>query len=84
MSCYPCFADFVDLVTPRKFEVVQKETLITFKNAIEITKNQFGRYLYAFREIYQDDKMLLDILTDIDNKSYPERLDVLTIPPMSH
>jgi hypothetical protein len=28
--------------------------------------------------------MLLDTLTDIDNKSYPERLDVLTIPPMSH
>lgn len=84
IACYPCFADFVDLVTPRKFEVVQKDALITFKNAIEITKNQFGRYLYAFREIYQDDKMLLDILTDIDNKSYPERLDVLTIPPMSH
>lgn len=84
IACYPCFADFVDLVTPRKFEVVQKQNLITFEKAIEITKNQFGRYLYAFREIYQDDKMLLDILTNIDNKSYPERLDVLTIPPMSH
>lgn len=84
IACYPCFADFVQSVPPRKFEIIERENLISWNKAIEITKKQFGRYLYAFRDVIQDDTLLLDILTDIENRSYPERLDKLTIPKMQH
>lgn len=85
LACYPCFQVFnVGNIPLNKLENIQRENLISFEKALEITRNQFGRYLYAFRDIVKDDTKLLDMLTDIDNKSYPERLDKLTIPPMSH
>jgi phage replication initiation protein len=84
LASYPCFHVFDSVQQPRQFEVVEREKKITFDHAIAITKKQFGRYLNFFREVYNDDKLLLDILTDIDNKTVPERIDALTIPKMSH
>lgn len=84
LASYPCFHIFDNQNNVKNLERIQRQNLISFLQAIEITKHQFGRYLYAFRDIFKDDKKLLDVLTNIENKSYPERLDVLTIPTMTH
>lgn len=84
LASYPCFHVFDDEQNPQKFDTVEKEQLITFDRALEITKHQFGRYIHFFRQVYKDDKLTLDVLTDINNKSVPERIDLLTIPKMYH
>lgn len=84
LASYPCFHVFDDEQKPEKLQVIEKEQLITFTRALEITKRQFGRYIHFFRNVYQDDKLTLDILTDIKDKSVPERIDLLTIPKMLH
>lgn len=81
MAAYPCFFIFgedQDFIS--RFEKREKEEYITFDKAIEIVKTQYGRYLHFFRQCYQNDSKLLDILTDIQNKNVPERLNILTIP----
>lgn len=85
LKSYPCFYIFnKQNVTGAKFERIQKQELISMTKAISITKHQFGRFLYAFRKEFSkhglNDKDLLDILTDIENKKYPDKLDILTIP----
>ena len=57
-----------------------KNEMLTYDQALALVKKQDGRYLHFFRQCYQDDKVLLDELTDIGNKNIPERLDMLTIP----
>lgn len=81
LASYPCFEQMDEQDTPRKkFERIKRTQKLTFEQAMEITKHQFGRYINAFRDVYADDNALLNELTDINNKHYPERLNVLTIP----
>ena len=67
-----------------KFERIEKEKQIAFVTAVAIFRKQYGRYLYCFRKELSnygmDDTALLDFLTDIENKKYPERLNILSIP----
>lgn len=84
LASYPCFHIFDGQTDISKFERIEKQDLMTFDQAIDILKNQYGRYLYFFRQVYDDDSALLDILTDIKNKAVPERIDPLTIPKLSH
>lgn len=80
IASYPCFYLIDENEQDRRFEVRDKQEQLTFANAIELVKRQYGRYLHLFRNCFCDDKVLLDILTDISNKAYPERLNYLTIP----
>lgn len=86
LAAYPCFHIFDDKHEHQRatFERIDRQNLITFAHALDITKHQFGRYLYAFRAEFVKhgltDSALLDVLTQLDNKAYPERLDALTIP----
>lgn len=80
IASYPCFKVFDDELNPDKFVVIDREKIITFDRALEITRHQFGRYINFFRQVFGDDTKTLDILTDIENKSPPERIDLLTIP----
>lgn len=84
LASYPCFHIFDDQENALRFERIEKQNLITFDQAMSILKHQYGRYVNFFRDVYQDDKTLLDEITDIENKNYPERIDPLTIPQMSH
>lgn len=84
LASYPCFHIFDNQDDVNKFERVEKQNLMTFEQALELVKHQYGRYLYFFRTVYDDDSELLDILTDIENTKVPERIDPLTIPQMSH
>ena len=81
---YPCFSIFEFEGEVKKFERIDKQDLMTWQQAIELVKTQYGRYLYFFRDIFDDDSALLDVLTDIENKAVPERIDTLTIPKLSH
>ncbi len=86
LSAYPCFHvfDHQQKIESDFFERVEREKSISFTKAFAITQHQFGRYLYCFRKEFEkhglDDKSLLDLLTDIENKQYPERLNALSIP----
>lgn len=84
LASYPCFHIFDGQTDVNKFDRVEKQNLMTFDQAVEILKNQYGRYLHFFRQVYDDDTALLDLLTDIKNKAVPERIDPLTIPKLSH
>lgn len=81
LASYPCFNLIdKDCDNSNRFDARDKDEFITFDNALNILKRQYGRYLHFFRMCYQDDKELLDILTDIPNLAVPNRLDILTIP----
>lgn len=80
LASYPCFHVFDNQEKAKKFERIKQDQSISFERAVEITQHQFGRYLYAFRDIVQDDTAVLDMLMPKKNKFYPDRLDRLTIP----
>lgn len=80
VAAYPCFYLIEEDTPLDKYEVRDKNELITFAQAIRLVQRQYGRYIHFFRQCFDDDKILMDILTDIPNKSCPEKLDVLTIP----
>lgn len=85
LASYPCFNLIdKDCDDSNRFDARDKDEFITFDNALNILKRQYGRYLHFFRMCYQDDKELLDILTDIPNLAVPNRLDILTIPRQFH
>ena len=81
---YPCFSIFEFEGEARKFERIEQQDLMTWDQAIELVKNQYGRYLHFFRDVFENDTALLDVLTDIKNTAVPERIDALTIPKLSH
>lgn len=81
---YPCFSIFEFEGETRKFERIDKQNLMTWQQAIDLVKTQYGRYLHFFRDVFDDDTALLDVLTDIKNTAVPERIDALTIPKLSH
>lgn len=80
VASYPCFYLIEEDTYFNSYLSRDKSELITFIQAVNLIKKQYGRYINFFRETFLDDKLLLDILTDIPNKSPPEKLDVLTIP----
>ncbi|MEB3767726.1 replication initiation factor domain-containing protein [Acinetobacter sp. MD2] len=87
LAAYPCFHTFDNQMQPLKFETIKKTAEITWEKAISVTRHQFGKYLSAFRSFYEDDALLLDILTH-DKYDYPDRLKPLyldyskSMPPM--
>lgn len=80
VAAYPCFYIIQEDTPIDKYEVRYNNELITFVQAINLVKKQYGRYINFFRGCFNDDGLLLDTLTDIPNKSPPEKLDILTIP----
>ncbi|MFW2177490.1 MULTISPECIES: replication initiation factor domain-containing protein [unclassified Moraxella] len=85
VKAYPCFHIFDNHdFGEQKLERIEREKLISFDKAIDITRNQFGRYLYAFLTEFKQHGLtaddLLKVLTTDINKKYPERIDMLSIP----
>ncbi len=80
LSAYPCFDVIKTKNNPQTFERKEVTNLITFESMLNNLKKQYGNTISFFRDVYQDDQKLLDILTDIEKKSVPKRLDILTIP----
>ena len=86
LAAYPCFHifDYQSKLPRETLERIEREKLITFARAVDITRHQFGRHLYAFRQEFKkhglSDNDLLTLLTDIDNKKYPDRLSAHSIP----
>lgn len=82
---YPCFKVFDQEYNyqQRKFERLKQAQLITFASGVGTLRHQFGRWINCFRQEFLKrgltDTDLLDLLTDIKNKSYPDRLDPLSI-----
>lgn len=81
---YPCFDVFNFEGKLNKFEVIDKQDLMSWDNSIQLVKTQYGRYIKFFRKVINDDSKLLDMLTDISNNKPPKRIDPLTIPKLTH
>lgn len=81
LAAYKCFHIFDAQRTPVKFEVLRQKSEITWQKAIDITKHQFSKYLKAFRDFYDDDSHVLDLLMPDPqkNEQYPKRLKLLTV-----
>ena len=74
VAAYPCFHALDYSQQPVKLEVIKKTAKIVWDKAISITQHQFGKYIAAIRDFYQDDSIVLDILThEVDE--YPKRLE---------
>lgn len=88
LSAYPCFHAFDAKKKAVKFETIRQKTEIVWEKAIEIVKHQFGKYLHAFREYYNDDGKVLDLLKP-KKLEKPKRLKPLyvdytqSIPPQA-
>lgn len=82
IASYPCFKQLFEnrQISPMKFDLIKRSQCITVDKLIEITKHQHGRNLNALRDLCETDEQLLNLLTDVKNKAYPERLIPLTIP----
>lgn len=80
VAAYPCFYLIEEDTPLDRYDIRRNNELITFSKAIKLVQKQYGRYIHFFRQCFDDDKVLLDILTDIPNKLPPEKLDMLTIP----
>ena len=81
LAAYPCFHIFDAHRKPIKFELLRQKAEITWERALDITKHQFSKYLKAFRDFYDDDSHVLDLLMPDPEKrdQYPKRLKPLTI-----
>lgn len=78
LSCYPCFNVFGDQAKAKKFELIQQSAEISWEKAIAITVHQFGKYIQAFRQFYNDDTHLLDLLKP-KKPGLPKRLKMLDV-----
>ena len=77
IGAYPCFEWLYaqlgdDFLTPSKPEVIKKQSEINWNKAIEITKNQFGKYIRQFAKFY-DPIELIKVLSS-DKNEVPKRL----------
>lgn len=64
VAAYPCLAVLSDKHAPERIEIKKKSANITFEAALEITHRQFGKHIYAFRAVFEDDAALLDRITN--------------------
>lgn len=77
VAAYPCFELFAHSDTPERIAVKQKTAQIVIEACIEVTKNQFGKYLRVFRDLYGD-KETLDLVCNSDKDAWPKRMKPLT------
>lgn len=88
IAAYPCLAFLAHTSTPARMEIRKKTAQVIWQFAVQTTRDQFGRYITAFRQFYQDDSKLLDMLTD-GKTEWPKRLltisqSIETISPGIH
>jgi phage replication initiation protein len=76
ISAYPCFHAMQNAIMPKKMEIIKKTARIVWEKGISTTVHQFGKYIAAFRDYYNDDSLVLDLLTH-EVEEYPKRLEAL-------
>lgn len=63
-----------DNFCPTRIETIKKTMSISFQKSVSVVKRQFGRYLKVFRDIYNDDSEILEMLETEKTDYYPKRL----------
>ncbi|QIZ61746.1 replication protein [Acinetobacter indicus] len=77
LGAYPCFEWLAkqleqDFVTPAKTEIVKKQSQINWDRAMEIVKDQFGKYIRQFSKIIEPQELIQMLSSDKDE--IPKRL----------
>ena len=77
VGAYPCFkwlADQLkqDFITPEKIKTVKKQSEINWDRAIEITKEQFGKYIRQFAKVFEPSELITMLSSSKDE--VPKRL----------
>lgn len=77
---YPYMAEIAQLAganenfCPTRIETIKKTMSISFQKSVHVVKHQFGRYMKVFRDIYNDDSEILEMLVTEKTDYYPKRL----------
>lgn len=77
---YPYMAEIAQYATdkenfcPTRIETIKKTMTISFHKSVQVVQHQFGRYMKVFRDIYQDDSEILEMLVTQKTDYYPKRL----------
>ncbi|MDC5636987.1 replication initiation factor domain-containing protein [Acinetobacter baumannii] len=61
-----------EFAQPEKIEIIKKQSVIEWDKAVDVVKNQFGKYIKQFRKVY-DDSVLLDMISS-EKDDVPKRL----------
>lgn len=65
--------------SPIRIPVIVKNALISVNKSIEIWRKQAGRYIAFYREFFDNDSLILDLLMpQKQKKDYPKRLEYMT------
>lgn len=75
VGAYPCFSLFATKVSPAKICIKKKTADISFEAGLDNVYRQFGKYIYMFRELFGDDKALLDRIAN--TADIPKRFKAL-------
>lgn len=75
LGAYPCLAFLkTELTTPQRIKVKEKTATITFNRALEVLKNQYGKYITFMRNHFDNDELLLSKISHSDKNIVPKRL----------
>ena len=77
IDAYPCFNGLSEYIQPKRIKTVQKTAKINWSAAVQNLKDQYGKYILAFRQVYSPDE-LLDLITSGDPTAWPKRLEMVT------
>jgi len=77
IGAYPCFQWLAkqleqDFITPEKTEIIKKQSVINWDRAIEITKEQFGKYIRQFSKVFEPNELIAMLSSSKDE--VPKRL----------
>lgn len=74
LAAYPCFSVFKSAVTPVRIACKKKTAKIAYARALEIMKNQSGKYITFLRQFFNDDELFLSKISHPDKNCIPNRL----------
>ncbi|MDT1779779.1 hypothetical protein NLX66_009945 [Acinetobacter baumannii] len=77
IGAYPCFQWLAkqlekDFVSPEKTEIIKEQSQINWNRAIEIVKEQFGKYIRQFSKIIEPNELIAMLSSSKDE--IPKRL----------
>lgn len=73
VGAYPCFADFDKYAQPEKIATTKKAAKIAWEHSKDIVKQQFGKYIAAYKKVYSDSE-IINFIVSSDANATPKRL----------
>lgn len=82
IAAYPCFLFLAEHKQPARIETMVKAAKINAKQALEILKHQYGKYINIFKQVFEPEE-LINLISCSDPLAYPSRLDHVLVTARS-